>query len=95
MDNSFNDWRRPHMARGEFTYRGHVIVISRNLPMEHIADEIEPVWPHPLVRGARMILGLSDRPVCFERRGKIEREQIVMAAGKVFMSAATWDSLAK
>jgi len=86
-DHSFRNWHLPHMARGDFTYNGHVIVKSYNLPKEHIADEIAPVpWPWPI----RLFV---KRPRRFDRGAKVERDMIVMAAGKVFVSPATWEAL--
>lgn len=84
---SFSNWWSPHMARGDGTYNGHVIVKSYDLPKEHIGDEIVPVyWPRP-------IRWFFKQPRRYVQGGKVERDQIVMAAGKVFVSPATWDEL--
>lgn len=78
------------MARGDYLLGGQVIVIDDSVPRLHVADEIVP--RNALVRFfARFIPGLS----AFRRGEKLEEEQIITAAGKMFMTSLAYDYLCK
>lgn len=95
-DYSFSNWRRPHMARGVAKMGKHVIVVSYDLPKKHIADEIvREEWPW-WIEWPALAFGNSwftNWPRRYVRGAKVERDMIVMAAGKTFVSPATWDWL--
>jgi len=92
---SFNDYRKPHMARGDFMLGGMAVVISPNLPRKHVGDQVIPVMPSKPVQ---FLLRLLRRPIVayrFRQGAKIEEEQAVQMQGKLFMSPAMWASLSK
>ena len=92
--NSFNDFRKPHMARGDVMWGGMAVVISPNVPKEHIADELIPVqydWLHCLIY--KFFTGRVSPPKRFRRGAKIEREQAFQMAAKLFISPAGWEEL--
>lgn len=84
--NSFNDYRKPYKARGDFMWGGEAVVISPNLPRLHIGDEIVPIMPG---RFRAWLLRLFRRPILprrFKRGAPIEQERAFRAAGKLFIS---------
>src|SRR4029077_9469434 len=95
-ESSISDWRKPHMPRGNFMLGDMAVVISHALPKEHVADEIRRVdWPW-WIEWPALAFGnqwFTNWPRRFVQGAKIERDQIVMAAGKIFMSPATWETL--
>ena len=81
---------KPYMARGDYVIGGQVVVIDNSVPRLHIADEIVP--RNALVRFfARFIPGIS----AFRRGEKLEEEQIITAAGKMFMTSRAYDYLCR
>ncbi len=92
LDN-FNDYRKPHMARGDFMLGGMAVVISPNLPKHHIGDEVIPVMPSWPIR---WLLRVLRRPIVayrFRQGQKIEDERAFQMSGKLFMSPAMWARL--
>lgn len=91
MSKPFNDWNSPYMARGDFVFAGMAIVISEHLQKEYVGDQIIP--RHWVIRLLARWMPRPLRPSGFSRGAKIERDQIVQAAGKTFVSPATWEYL--
>jgi hypothetical protein len=90
-DFDFRDWRRPAMARGHYMLGRQAVVIS-DVPKLHIADEI--IYRQPIIRWLcrfHLVRRLGLRP--FLPGPTIEEEQIIIAAGKLFMTAAAWQEL--
>lgn len=70
---------------------GNVVVVS-NVPRLHVGDEIVP--RHPTVRWLsrfRLVRALGVRP--FLPGPRIEEEQVVCTAGKLFVSPKGWEQL--
>jgi hypothetical protein len=73
---SFNHFNHPYMARGQFMFRGLAVVISPNVPREHIGHELIPVPRWFLYRAVYWLLAGA----------RIEREQYFTMGGKTFMT---------
>jgi hypothetical protein len=87
MSDWHGTWRRPYTARGDFMWGGMAVVVSHDLPREHIADEIVPVyWPRP-------IRWLWAWPRKFRPGSRVERDQAFMAAGKLFVPPAMAEAM--
>lgn len=83
---AFQLWQHPYMARGDFMFGGMAVVIS-DVPKKHVGDKIVP--RHPVVRWLARFRFL--RVSAFLPGAKIEEEQVLQAAGKLFMSPAAWE----
>lgn len=82
---------RPHMARGTHVLGGMVFVVSPHIPKLHVATMIEP--KPPLVRLLLRLVPRRCRPLWYRIGAKMEEEQFIMAAGKVFCTPAGWHAL--
>lgn len=91
--NSFNNFNFPHMARGDFMWNGYAVVISPNVPREHIGDEIKPIMPHRFVSWLERMLGNASYPVCFVPGPKIEQDNIYQTHDKLMMRPEMWERL--
>ena len=74
------------MARATALFRGFPVVVTRDLPKRHVADEIKPVWCHPLIDRLRRLFGRPVVPWLWVPGQKVEEEIACMAAGKLFIS---------
>lgn len=91
---SFNDFNFPAMACGDFMYGGMAVVISPNVPREHVGDELIPVPHFILYRAVYWLMtGNSAPPKRFRPGARIEREQYFRSAGKLFMTEQGWTEL--
>lgn len=90
---SFNNLNFPHMARGDFTWRGFAVVIDPRLQPIHLGDFIKPLMPHPLVQWLLRFFKQPVLPVMFVRAGRIEEEIIYEGQNKLFMSPRAWAQL--
>lgn len=91
---SFNDFRQPFMARGDFMFNGVAVVLSPNVPKVHAADEIIPVMPSAPIRLLRRLFGNDPTtPYRYRQGARIEHDQAFMMQGKLFISPGMWEQL--
>lgn len=82
------------MAAGDRMLGGMAVVLSPNVPRLHVGDEIVPVPRHWLRRWFYLSLhGSEPAPRGFVRGRPIEHEQVVYAAGKLFVSELGYQQL--
>lgn len=93
---SFNNFNRPHMARGSQMFNGIPVVISANVPKFHAADELVPVMPSRLFCFLFWLFdGRPPRPLRFRPGRKIEVDQAIEMGGKLYMSPAMWHEVSR
>lgn len=82
---------RPHMARGTHMLGGMSIVVTPHLPKHHIGDSIAPKpW---LVRWLLRWVPRRWRAPWYRVGARIDEDQFIVAAGKLFCTPATYAAL--
>ncbi len=91
MNDPLADPNRPHMARATHMIAGIPVVVTPLLPLDHIGHAITPKSAR--VRRFLRWVPRRWRPRWYRVDARLEHEQFVMAAGKLFCTPAGYQLL--